>query len=229
MELEQRYRLGLLAAFVRGCLASEYAGDSSFELPQEDLDGAQLESLFELGKAAGLKLHKFKIKDDLPRVSKVMGLLRGIQFESLMDVGTGRGVFMWPFLAAFPWVKVTCLEILPHRVRDLEAIRKGGFGRIEVLDRGLEATGLADASHEVVTLLEVLEHIPNCELALAEACRIAEKAILISVPSKPEDNPEHIHIFTPERLREMLRGNGIERVRFHSVLNHIVLIALKNP
>ena len=49
------------------------------------------------------KLHKFKRIDELPRVRRVIGMLRGaLRPTSLLDVGSGRGAFLWPLLDAFP-------------------------------------------------------------------------------------------------------------------------------
>jgi hypothetical protein len=32
----------------------------------------------------------------LPRVRKVLGVLRGVHPANLLDVGSGRGAFLWP-------------------------------------------------------------------------------------------------------------------------------------
>jgi 2-polyprenyl-3-methyl-5-hydroxy-6-metoxy-1,4-benzoquinol methylase len=48
---------------------------------------------------------------------------------------------------------------------------------------------------DIVTLLEVLEHIPDVEKAVA-AVRMARKYVVVSVPSKEDNNPEHIHLLT---------------------------------
>ena len=58
--------------------------------------------LLEQARAAGLKLHRFKRTMDLPRVRAVLGALHGLAPESLIDFGSGRGVFLWPLLDAFP-------------------------------------------------------------------------------------------------------------------------------
>src|SRR5262245_9846679 len=92
-DLAARYYLDLAAAFVRGRLTD------APDLPPADL--------FLLGRRAGLRLHKFKRAAELPRVRRVLGLLRSLAPADLLDVGSGRGVFLWPLLDAFPHLPVT--------------------------------------------------------------------------------------------------------------------------
>jgi len=70
--------------------------------------------------APEIKMHYFKVKEDLPRVQVVLSFLQGIvsagQCQSLLDVGSGRGVFLFPLLREFLELEVTSLDILPHRV-----------------------------------------------------------------------------------------------------------------
>lgn len=50
--------------------------------------------------APEMKLHYFKVKDDLPRVQVVLSFLQGAvaaeQCRTLLDIGSGRGVFLFP-------------------------------------------------------------------------------------------------------------------------------------
>ena len=77
------------------------------------------------------------------------------------------------------------------------------------------------------TLLEVLEHIPDAQAALAEAVRVCRRALLLSVPSRPDDNPEHIHLFDEDALRGMLALCGVTRVKCGGVPGHTTLLAHK--
>jgi ubiquinone/menaquinone biosynthesis C-methylase UbiE len=83
----------------------------------------------------------------------------------------------------------------------------------------------ADRSVDVVTFLEVLEHIPEPGKALAEAARVAHRFVVVSVPSKEDDNPEHIHLFTRAALEELFAAAGARRVRFDAVLNYLIAVA----
>lgn len=176
-----------------------------------------------------LKMHYFKTKDDLPRVQVVLGFLHGIvpagQCRSLLDVGSGRGAFLFPLLREFPDLEVTSIDILPHRVELLDCIRRGGVGNLHPIEADICGCGLPDKSADVVTMLEVLEHIPDTEAAVRNAVRLARNYIIVSVPSRPDDNPEHIHLFSNDDLKGLFLNAGCSKVKFMSVANHRVMIA----
>lgn len=206
---ERHYYADLAAAYVRG------------RLPDAPHD----ESPRDLALRHGLRLHRFKRSADLPRVRKVLGILRGIAPFDLLDIGTGRGVFLWPLLDAFPWLDVTALDRDHRRVADLQAVHDGGIDRLRPVQMDVQRLALADRSVDVVTFLEVLEHLPRPERAAAEALRVARRFVVLSVPSKEDDNPEHIHLFTRRSLESLLLGAGARRVTFDGVLNHLIALA----
>jgi 2-polyprenyl-3-methyl-5-hydroxy-6-metoxy-1,4-benzoquinol methylase len=84
-----------------------------------------LQALIQLGIARDLRLHKFKRTMNLARVRKVLGILRGLQPSDMLDIGSGRGAFLWPLLDAFPGLPVTAVDLLDRRVADIEAVRRG--------------------------------------------------------------------------------------------------------
>ena len=203
--------LELAAAFVRGKMAD------APDLPPVEI--------VQLGLQASLRLHKFKRTSELPRVRKVLGMLRGLAPSDLLDIGSGRGVFLWPLLDEFPWLSVTALDRNAQRAEDLHAVNRGGITRLTALVGDGCRLPLADKSVEVVTILEVLEHLPQPARAVAEAVRVARRGIIVSVPSKEDDNPEHVHLFTRHSLHALLRTAGARRVHFDGVLNHLLAVA----
>ena len=225
----ERYEEKLAAAFVRG-MAKEHPTllpSSLMEASLEHLSQEELECMFHAAEAAGLKMYYFKKKEMLPRVKTVLGFLRGVQPESLLDIGSGRGVFLFPLLAQFPWIQVTATDILPHRVQMLWSIAEGGIGNLTVLERNICDWTQGESQFDVVTLLEVLEHIPDVDRAVTNAVRLARRFVVVSVPNHPDNNPEHIHLLTKEILTRLFTNAGCSKLQFGGVNGHLILIAAK--
>ncbi|MBI4909282.1 MAG: class I SAM-dependent methyltransferase [Acidobacteria bacterium] len=201
----ERYFTQLATAFVRGRLRNS-------------------DATIEDGLSAGLRLHKFKCDRQLPRVQRVIGILRGLAPESLLDVGSGRGTFLWPLLAAFPHLPVTSMDIDEQRVSDLSAVRIGGIACLTAVQMDAQRMAFRERSFDVVTLLEVLEHMRDPQSALRNAIAAARRFAVISVPSVPDDNPEHLHLFTPRQLQMMATRAGGSRFAIEHVLNHRIAV-----
>lgn len=215
---DTHYYLDLAAAFVRGRL-----------LDSSDLPPAEL---VEYGRAHGLRVHKFKRSAELPRVRKVLGVLRSVSPASLLDIGSGRGVFLWPLLDAFPELPVTALDRSPQRVADLEAVRWGGIEQLTAVSGDVTALDFPDAAFSAVTILEVLEHLPDPAAGAREVLRVCERFAVASVPSKPDDNPEHLRLYTADTLtalfEEAATALGVAiSVKCEYVPNHIVGVVRK--
>lgn len=204
----ERYFTELASCFIRGRLARD--GDWP--------------ALLASANEAGLRLHKFKNNQDLPRVAKILGMLRSIQPATLLDLGSGRGTFLWPLLAGFPHLQVTAVEVHPQRLTDLSAVQRGGRDQLTTVAADMQRLPFRGHSFDVVTMLEVLEHLPDPAAAARCAMNAARRFVLVTVPSKEDDNPEHIQLFTETKLREMFETLGASRVQFDGVPNHRVLL-----
>ncbi|MFL6233129.1 MAG: class I SAM-dependent methyltransferase [Thermoanaerobaculia bacterium] len=210
----------LAAAYVRGKLTPGPEAP-----PLDALGEAELQEIIRLGREEGLRLHRFKRTLELARVSRVLGVLRGIGPADLLDIGSGRGAFLWPLLDAFPWLPVTALDRLPYRVADIQAVHDGGVETLTAAHGDVAALDFDDHSFDAVTLLEVLEHVPDPPRALAQVCRVARRFAVLSVPSQPDNNPENIHLFSAATLESLLREAGAVRVTFDHVPGHRIAVA----
>ncbi|HEY2513896.1 MAG TPA: class I SAM-dependent methyltransferase [Polyangiaceae bacterium] len=208
---DSRYFTTLGAAFVRGRLPETRALADDAALAR--------------GAAAGLRLHKFKRNTELPRVRRVLGALRGVAPRALLDVGSGRGTFLWPLLDAFRSLPVTAIDKDPRRANDLAAVTAGGVERLRALCVDATSLPFGDRTFDVVTLLEVLEHIPDPARALSEAVRVAGRFVVLTVPSKEDDNPEHIHLFDDRSLRALFASAGATSVHVEYLRGHILALA----
>lgn len=195
--------------------------------PFSSLTDEQVRRIMAFGSDNGLKMYYFKEKEDLPRVKMALGFLKGVNPENLLDVGSGRGVFLFPFMRDFPYTEVTSVDILDHRVDFLNTIKQGGVERLTAVKEDICNWDAPDNSFDVVTALEVLEHIPEVEKAIKNIVRLAKRYVVASVPSKPDNNPEHIHLLTKDKLTALFTEAGAEKLHFDGVNGHLFMTAAK--
>ena len=225
----ERYNLKPAAAWLRGRSIKTGMPEIDAELlemPLEVLTDEELSLIVEIGEKTGQKLYHFKTgKAELPRVRQVLGFLHGIEFETLLDVGSGRGVFLLPFMEEFPQVQVTSLDLLDKRVTFLNELSAGGYTQLTAYNKNICDQPFPENSFDVVTLLEVLEHIPEVGKAVASAVKMARNYVVVSVPSKEDDNPEHIHLLTKDILTKLFADAGCTKLHFGGVNGHLIMMA----
>ena len=225
----ERYHLKSAAAWLRGHAIRTGARTIDAELlemPLEVLTDEELAAIVEAGEKTWQKLYPFKTgKSELPRVRQVLGFLHGIEFETLLDVGSGRGVFLLPFMEEFPRVQVTSLDLLDKRVTFLNELAAGGYSQLTAYLKNICDQPFSENSFDVVTLLEVLEHIPEADKAVAAAVKMARRYVVVSVPSKEDDNPEHIHLLTKDILTKLFADAGCTKLHFGGVNGHLIMMA----
>jgi ubiquinone/menaquinone biosynthesis C-methylase UbiE len=204
--------VALAAAYVRGATGELHLDDAA---------------ALALGEVRALKLHRFKRTARLARVVPVIGALRAFGADRLVDLGSGRGAFVWPLLDALPALVVVATDLLPHRALLFAHVARGGVPRLAGVQADITQLPYGDGAAPCVTALEVLEHLPGDgpERAVREAMRVASVAVIATVPSHADDNPEHVHLFDGARLEAMFRAAGARRVTIEHVLNHIVCVA----
>lgn len=228
-DLAERYDARTAAAWVLGHARRTGIPRLPEELLQRTADECSEPERLRIvaaAQAAGLKLYPFKSGTQaLARTRRTLGFLRSVSFETMLDVGSGRGAFLIPFMKEFPWVRVTSLDLLERRVAFLNELADGGFRQLRAEQRDVCDQPFPEGSFDVVAMLEVLEHIPAVERAIAAAVRMAKQYVVVTVPSKPDDNPEHIHLLTKEKLTRMFGAAGCTRLHFDGVEGHLFLVA----
>ncbi len=220
----------IMCSYIRGTIKSSNQAinnENIFKKELVNLTNDDMNILIEKGKKLNLKLHYFKEKKYLPRVSIVLGFLKNIYPDSILDVGSGRGVFLLPLIREFPDLKITSIDILDKRLELLNAIKNGGIHNLNVYKEDITLLSFDDNSFDVVTILEVLEHIENVEKAIKEAVRVTKNFVVITVPSKEDNNPEHIHLLTKDTLTKIFSDNGVTNLKFSGVNGHLFLVAKK--
>ena len=227
--LEEKYDLKTAAAWILGHHRRTGVPELPAQTARKTADECTEEEWLRIvraGQEAGLKLYPCKAgTQTLARTKRTLGFLHSVSFETMLDVGSGRGVFLIPFMKEFPWVRVTSLDLLEKRVVFLNELADGGFPQMHAEQKDVCRQPFADGSFDVVTLLEVLEHIPAVEQAVLAAVRMARQYVVVTVPSKPDSNPEHIHLLTKDRLTRLFADAGCTRLHFDGVEGHLFLVA----
>lgn len=208
----ERLHVDLAATFVRGRLGAREGED----------DAATVQR----GRAEGLRVHRYK-RTTLPRVKRVVGALRALAPADLLDVGSGRGTFLWALLDAFPELEVLSIDLDPIRVRDLDAMHRGGLARLRARLGDVQALDLEDGAFDGAAALEVLEHVVDPARAARELLRVARRFVVVSVPSQKDDNPEHLRLFSADDLTRLFLDAGARRVSLDHVLDHRIGLVLK--
>jgi hypothetical protein len=132
---------------------------------------------------------------------------------------------LWPLLDSFPSLPVTVIEPQPKLAADLTAVATGGIGNLRVHVTRAEDMDFAPGQFDGATALEVLEHVSQPLRALERIGMAVRRFVVVSVPSRPDDNPEHLRFLHSRDLAEMFGIAGFAWVSFGYVVNHTIAVA----
>ena len=177
--------------------------------------------------AAGQDAAKYGTSNPVVRrlLGSWMGRLRsvvGTPTGLLLDVGVGEGFALERVLPE--GVGAIALE---YR-HDKAVVADGRLDQVAVIRGDAGMLPFADDAFDLVTSIEVLEHLPTVAPAVAEMARVSRGRLVVSVPWEPwfrlgnlargknvariGNDPEHVQAFTPARLRAALEPS-FEHVR----------------
>lgn len=131
---------------------------------------------------------------------------------TILDVGTGEGLF-WDDLSN----RVVGIDIRQEAL--LKAAEKGSVAPVMA---SAESLPFPTGGFEFVLAVEILEHLPDPDAAVAEMARVSSAGGLMTVPWEPwfslmvmagsgshlrrmGREPEHIQAFGPSELRGLLK------------------------
>lgn len=141
---------------------------------------------------------------------------------SLLDVGCGEGVLVQRLARRLPSRRVVGVDLQEDSIQ-------AGWSEHEAPNlsyRALEGGELpfTDGEFDMVSAIEVLEHLPDPERTLGEMSRCAQRHLLVSVPREPlwralnvargaywsalGNTPGHLNHWSRRSFIELLRGHG---------------------
>jgi len=217
-ELHKKYYVPFAAEFAR----------SDLYLTEEVSD----EDAIRKALGAELDIHMFKRSPmRLPRIVKTIGMLRQMDPLSLLEIGCGPGVFLWTLADQFPNLSIRAEDASRSHIERIGKVVNRRFKNIRPGMIDLERSDtwmVAPDTYDVVTCLEVLEHIPDWRIAVKYACNSARRFVIISFPSKEDTNPDHIHLLDKREVATEIEKQGRMRIpKFDYVNGHTFVVARK--
>lgn len=172
-------------------------------------------------------------------LARWMATLQGVLGDTsgtVVDIGIGEG---FALERMFP--EHTQAIGLEYR-HDKALIAAQKLPSVSVVRGDAGVLPFPDRSADLVTSIEVLEHLPGFEQAVAEMARICGGRLVVSVPWEPwfrlgnlgrgknvkrlGNDPEHVNFFSPRPLRAAL-GKHFDEVRVVKAFPWIIAEASK--
>jgi SAM-dependent methyltransferase len=149
-------------------------------------------------------------------------LFRSVEPRSLLDVGCGEGVLTQRWAHELEPRRVVGID-LDDPLIAAEWERRGAPNLTYIAQRA-ERLPFADGEFDLVTAIEVLEHVPDPAHTVAEMTRCATRHVLVSVPREPlwrgvnmargaywralGNTPGHVNHFSKAAIVELCSRHG---------------------
>ena len=159
----------------------------------------------------------------VPEVPLALERLRACGFvpQHVFDIGAHRGDFSRLCRSIWPTAKLTCFEVLPHRVEELRSwcVQDGNADVIDTL-LGAE-TRKAVPFHEMETASSVLEeHIPQASLVRTYPMQTID----VIVKSRCTTGPDLLKLDVQGYELEVLKGADATLAHLSVILTEVNLI-----
>jgi len=168
-------------------------------------------------------------------VNTILNELKDLEINSLLDVGCGTGYITNEFAKYFNF----CVGCDLDMNRILLA-RKYIGNHAPLIVANAVKLPFKDSSFDIVTAIEVVEHVIDINSLLEEFSRVSRKYVLITVPNEPlfrimnflrgknikrfGDPEDHVHHFNKKTLEKLL-SNYYSRVNV-SINSYFWLMAI---
>ena len=151
---------------------------------------------------------------------RVLALMAQIEPGTILDAGCGEG-FTLHELETAPQLSPTQTAGIDFSLTALHWNRANHMTGTPLAQADVHQLPFPDNSFDLVYCLEVLEHLPDSALGLAELVRVSRQYVLVSVPHEPlfraanflrgkhlsalGNDPEHLHNYTGLTFRRLVR------------------------
>jgi 2-polyprenyl-3-methyl-5-hydroxy-6-metoxy-1,4-benzoquinol methylase len=141
---------------------------------------------------------------------------------SLLDVGCGEGVLVQRLAERLHPRRVVGVDLEEASIQDGWA--RHGAPNLEYRTAEADTLPFAEGEFDLVSAIEVLEHVPDPERTLAEMRRCAARHLLVSVPREPlwralnvargaywrqlGNTPGHLNHWSRRAFVRLLAGHG---------------------
>jgi len=149
-------------------------------------------------------------------------LFESTEAESLLDVGCGEGVLTQRWAQRLAPRRVVGIDLDDPLIAAEWAKRSAP--NLTYIAQRAERLPFADAEFDLVTAIEVLEHVPDPAHTVAEMARCASRHVLVSVPHEPlwralnlargaywralGNTPGHVNHFSKAAIVALLAAHG---------------------
>lgn len=223
-----KYYQRLVAAMIRGMLQKQYPEHLLFKKHVADLTEEDFEVLMQLGKHHQLPLSAFQRLEVLPETIKILDIIRSVSPDNLLDVGCGRGAFIWRLLDEYRNMSITAVDSNEDRISTVAAVAKGGIGNI--VAQKADVTTLKTfpkLGFDITTALRVLEYVEDIEAAVAELCRVTRRFIIVQYPISESANPDRKNALGQEELKKLFEAQEVMQVKIEVASNYYILVIRK--
>ncbi|MEN9413438.1 MAG: hypothetical protein RLZZ342_525 [Candidatus Parcubacteria bacterium] len=173
------------------------------------------------GGAFSLSRHLYWGHTYISYIRHLCRTIKALAPERVLDVGCGDGRLLYELRSALPDAELVGLD---YSERPLLFARAFGYGKNLTFKQSDIATA-PEEGYDVVTLIEVLEHIPpeHLDNFLAASVRALapQGTLILTVPSdKTAPNHKHYQHFSEEMLRTICTRQSlvVEKVEFLTAL-----------
>ena len=123
-------------------------------------------------------MHAHEGADDPECRKFIISILRSLEIQSLLDVGSATGRGLQDLAAALPGALVCGVEPVAALVQ--QGVAAGNTRTVSLLQASGEALPFADASFDAVSEFSTLHHVSNPSAVVREMLRVARRAVVIA-------------------------------------------------